>query len=212
MEDVVSWMGDVFDSLNDNSGAVQAIATVVLVAVTFVYALFAAKQAKASVKMAEEMREQRMDAARPVVVPNASVLGSPPQYPSVDVEPTNVGLGPALNVQCVFKDPTFAYYEEWWPPIGPGERGTARRLRRCAGEDRKSTGQRGGSRIDVEALISIVYEDIYGRLFETSVRLKQEIIGWTELRTSVQLIGTAENRVRPTEGWQEVVIDRGQLI
>jgi len=65
MEDVIGWLGDFFDSLNDNSGAVQAIATVVLVMVTAFYVVLtrslsksAAKQADASAKMAEEMREQ----------------------------------------------------------------------------------------------------------------------------------------------------------
>ena len=54
-----------FDWLNDNSAAVQAVATVVLATVTLVYVVSAAKQASASTKMAQEMREQRMALDRP---------------------------------------------------------------------------------------------------------------------------------------------------
>lgn len=62
------------DWLNDNSGAVQGMATVVLVLVTAFYAVrthhiskTARQQAEASVKMAEEMRRTREDSFRPVL-------------------------------------------------------------------------------------------------------------------------------------------------
>jgi hypothetical protein len=53
------------DWLNSNSGAVQAIATGVLVVVTLAYVMLTAIQAKASGKMAKEMREQRLALDRP---------------------------------------------------------------------------------------------------------------------------------------------------
>jgi hypothetical protein len=64
----------VIDWLNDNSGAVQAIAVAVLVLVTAVYAGLTwwvaratRRQADASVEMAREMREARHAGVLPVV-------------------------------------------------------------------------------------------------------------------------------------------------
>ena len=216
-------MDDLVDWLNKNSGAVQAIATVVLVTAFYVIltrslSKSAAKQADASAKMAEEMREQaeasmrmaeemqeqRLDAARPVLSTNHEIAGSVGQQPAARVKPSNMGAGPALNVQCAFSHPAFAYEEYWWPAIGAGQTPDyAAQLTRKASEDKGTCSQDGD-----KATISLKYEDLYGRLFETLVELEQNLLGWTELRTSVHLIGTAKNRVRPTEGWQELVVGK----
>jgi hypothetical protein len=120
MEDVIGWLGDFFDSLNDNSGAVQAIATVFLVAVTFVYVLLTAKQAKASAKMAEEMREQRMALDRPnlllrfddtfppsvVRIRGQSSEDDLAEFPEgVSFGVYNDGPGPAKRLEAVFDRP-----------------------------------------------------------------------------------------------------------
>jgi hypothetical protein len=108
----------VIEWLNDNSGAVQAIAVVVLAAVTAVYAILtwlvagaARRQADASAEMAQEMRGSREDGSRPVLDIRSieqSELGTGPEA-MVQAERQlrgevvwcklrNIGKGPALNV------------------------------------------------------------------------------------------------------------------
>jgi len=100
--------------LNDNSGAVQAIAVVVLIIVTAVYAVAARRQAAASVRMAEEMREQRLGEDRPHVwidltddEPNMAKVQLAKGQTIHDCCPTclklklqNVGRGPAKDVMA----------------------------------------------------------------------------------------------------------------
>ena len=108
------------DWLNDNSGAVQAIAVVVLVLVTAVYAILtwriagaARRQADASVEMARQMREQRLFTSRPIVLlfPLAEERGQEgirlalegPLPDSTPVRLTNVGPGIAVAVNVPYK-------------------------------------------------------------------------------------------------------------
>ena len=89
------------DWLNDNSGAVQAASAVVL-ALTFIavayYAKQTRKQADASVRMAEEMREQVLGAHLPLLVvdlPERALT----YYPArITYTLRNVGSGPAVDV------------------------------------------------------------------------------------------------------------------
>jgi hypothetical protein len=83
------------------------LVTLGLVGVTAVYAMAARRQADASAKMAEEMREQRRDAARPVIdievapltVEEEGPLAMPQGLaPFIKCRLRNVGAGPALNV------------------------------------------------------------------------------------------------------------------
>jgi hypothetical protein len=113
-------MNDVIDWLNDNSGAVQAIVTCILVIVTAVYAYLtrsisrnAAKQAEASIKMAEEMRRSREDGPRPVLdiqqieqdefgVDDEAMLRAVTQLTHDDYvwcKLGSIGRGPALNIK-----------------------------------------------------------------------------------------------------------------
>jgi hypothetical protein len=106
--------------LNDNSGAVQAISVVALVLVTLVYAMAARRQADASAKMAEEVREQRYAACFPLVdavFPEfldrdsnegleeglAASAGQCPEVIRASLQ--NFGLGPALDVGFYIKGP-----------------------------------------------------------------------------------------------------------
>ncbi len=76
-----------------------------LVAVTGVYALFTARQANASVKMAKEMKEQRVTASRPVIIQKAVVetetelatFGSRDWFSYFEVY--NAGNGPAIELE-----------------------------------------------------------------------------------------------------------------
>ena len=75
------------DFLNTNSGAVQSLATIVLVIVTFVYVLLTRKLANESKRMADLTDKSHL---QPVIVFNRS--GQRPW------KLKNVGNGPALNV------------------------------------------------------------------------------------------------------------------
>lgn len=75
-----------------------------LVLVTTLYAVFTAKQANASVKMAEEMREQRVMASRPVIIQKAvpvEVIGA---GLSDKFEIYNAGNGPAIELEVLLLD------------------------------------------------------------------------------------------------------------
>lgn len=106
------------DWLNDNSGAVQAISVAVLAVVTAVYAIATmkignatTKQAEASVRMTEEMREQRLAEHMPLLLVdlldyNTGGMKPGPErrvddcYPaSLSFRVTNVGDGPAIDVE-----------------------------------------------------------------------------------------------------------------
>ena len=94
---------------------IQAISMLFLVVVTGIYvwrthviSKSAKKQADASVKMAEEMREQRVTASRPVVVQKAVhekdiYEGSTKDYFS-HFEAYNKGNGPAIEVEISLLD------------------------------------------------------------------------------------------------------------
>ena len=101
--------------LNDNSAAIQAISVVALVVVTAVYAMAAKRQADANVRMVEEMREQRRDAARPIMSislgPYEGDLEARAKQELGKVFPAaiqcqlrNIGVGPALNVRLQVDD------------------------------------------------------------------------------------------------------------
>jgi len=135
----------VIDWLNDNSGAVQAVATVILVAVTLAYVLLtrsinrnAAKQADASRKMADEMHKQGLDADRPYLLIEAQSLGNV-QWKEVesldaaDADPCsaypkamsclilNAGRGPAKEVAVGAIHPLVAYQGMRKDVLAPGE-------------------------------------------------------------------------------------------
>lgn len=135
---MVDWLGDLFELLNKNSGAVQAVATCVLVTVTFFYVRSAAKQAKASVKMAEEIREQRLDMDRPyllIEVPGLSEVEWEESNGGEDVHVAayaaypklmaccvyNAGRGPAKELVAGCLQPLVVYREARKEVLRPGE-------------------------------------------------------------------------------------------
>ena len=91
----MSWI----DWLNANAGAVQALATVVLVLVTGFYAFRTHSIAKASKETAEATKNMIVGNARPLVVLECREdLSYNPNNPRVFVGLVNVGFGPALDV------------------------------------------------------------------------------------------------------------------
>lgn len=77
---------------------IYARQTKIIADVTKQQAIDIEKQATASVKMAEEMREQRYSSARPVIEIEARGTKV------VDISCTNIGVGPALNLRCWIED------------------------------------------------------------------------------------------------------------
>jgi hypothetical protein len=126
--------------LNDNSGAVQAIAVVVLVIVTAVYvivtavyAVAARRQADANVRMVEEMREQRLSGDQPTVIlrlvferlaigavrPNEE--RDLPLPPIVGVQAYNAGRGPAVELVATMVRTGWVFMGEGRGYLRPGE-------------------------------------------------------------------------------------------
>lgn len=193
--------------------SVQGAATLVLVIVTAFYALrtrdiadAARQQAKASAEMAQEMSEQRLEGARPVLTLNYELYdGKAGNDPGVAVRLRNIGPGVALRVEYRFSHPRFAYAAMWLRFLGPQECTELYRLTRQASDDRD----------DVEALVGTMaaivatYEDIYGRLFETQIALEQNYLGWTERGTRYALIAghAPEDRGPPSPNvWHEIKV------
>jgi len=94
----------------------QIMLTLGLVAVTGSYAFSAVKQADASVKMAEEMREQRYDAVRPVIdiyrdpadddkMPEAIAASEGDASRGLSCVLKNIGLGPAIDLRSFVQNP-----------------------------------------------------------------------------------------------------------
>jgi len=92
---------------------VQIMLVIGLVAVTGVYALFTARQANASEKMAEEMREQRIMSSRPVIIQKAIHEGEKKVRAIEDsfdhdyfshFEIYNAGNSPAIELELLLLD------------------------------------------------------------------------------------------------------------
>lgn len=82
-----------------------------LVSVTGIYALFTARQARASVRMAEEMRQQTIMASQPLIILRAARTESIPSELSQEYfELYNARNGPAIDVQVVLLD-------QWKKPL-----------------------------------------------------------------------------------------------
>lgn len=127
--------------LNGNSGAVQAIATVVLVAVTIVYAIFtrkaaneAAKATSASSDLSETTRLAQIASLEALVLPTRvrfwraraeDAFGSQEMKQHLEIVLTNMGPSPAFSVGVVPllhpKTNSGAYLGE---PVHPRSTGT----------------------------------------------------------------------------------------
>ena len=73
----------------------------ILVIITALYAYSTSEQAEASVKMAEEMREQRVMASRPVIIQKAmpEIINDVPLGHFSHFEVYNAGNGPAIELE-----------------------------------------------------------------------------------------------------------------
>ena len=142
----------------------QILLMIGLVTITAVYASSTARQAIASVKMAEEMREQRHGTVRPIIdirrvqegvraLGEAAVAASGQMPEALECQLRNIGLGPALDVSSVVCPPDVSCRQHLFGTIGVKEVTDFYRL---------STEQKDGSRH-----ILVSYFDVYGRRCES---------------------------------------------
>jgi len=176
--DFVDWLGG-GPAAQALAASVTLIVTAALAVFTFLYARSAGRQAEAAFKMAEEMREQRYAASRPLM--DAVFLGL---VEGDDIEQLkgglvvrhgqcpetrrgyvqNFGLGPALDVEVYVKGPEVQPYlrkvgalgvGQAFPPPPESNQGLLIWL-----EPIEGTGQSG--------ILRIRYRDIYGREIEST--------------------------------------------
>jgi len=144
----------------------QMLLVVGLIIVTTMYAVSAFRQAHASIKMAEEMREQRYDGARPVVdiqrkeeldtrIREALAAESRETSYGLHCVLRNIGLGPALDV-CSFIQTPGGERKRWEFGTLPTEGETER--------ERLSLLQSNNNQWELVAY----YRDVYGRAFKSS--------------------------------------------
>jgi len=181
---------------------VQAIAMVVLVGVTIFYAWQAKKardsaeaSAQASKRMAEEMRNTRYDAFRPIIdivemkiepveLAKQAYGAREGKFPELPCILRNIGVGPAIGVSSFIIVPSNAMRRSW-------DFGTIA-VREATSEMRLSLEQTG----DRMVLIAY-YKDVYGRDFESrrEVTLDKERSGWKihPLETEARKIAKEEH-------------------
>lgn len=201
------------DWLNDNSGAVQGVGAIASILVLLGLALVTRhyareteriakatdeqakagaqmaremkEQAEASAEMAREMREQRFEGARPVLRAECRLYnGKVGHDPHVRVKMHNIGQGVALRIECRFEHPQLGYSPVWLGAVAVQEEINLGDIIRRAADDKPGVEVAVGSL----AYLVLQYEDIYARLFETRVAFEQDLLGWTERRTSYDLV------------------------
>lgn len=165
--------------LNQNAGAIQAVSTLVLVAITAYYA----RQTRHQVRQAER---QTLESQRPVVVAaNAAQIvryakdlvikwSNDPRYVSV----TNIGAGPALNLAVRVDLPDapdigwgLTDHQTAAPDLGVGD--SAYVIQWSDTE---------GFIVGPGAVMTILYDDVYGRPFQTTYMRTPQ--GWLDGRTT----------------------------
>lgn len=172
--------------------SVQGAFTVALALATAFYAVrthdiskAAREQAEASVQMAREMYEQRLEGARPVLRAECRLYnGKVGHDPHVQVKVRNVGQGVALRIECRFEHPRLGYSPVWVGAVAVQEEIDLEGIFQRAADDKPDIEVAVGSL----AYLVLQYEDIYARLFETRVAFEQDYLGWTERRTSYDLV------------------------
>lgn len=149
----------------------QALLMIGLVLVTALYASSAEKQANASAKMAEEMRNARYDALRPIIdivnmqqmpieLARQAYAKEPPK--ELTCKLCNVGVGPAIDVY------SFVYHDS-----GERQRHDFHTIAigKEKGPERLSVAQK-----DNRWFLVAYYKDVYGRCFESSREVRGGVV------------------------------------
>jgi hypothetical protein len=173
--DFVDWLGG-GPAAQALAASVTLLVTVALAAITFSYAVAARRQADASVKMAEEMREQRRDAVRPLMdIEPAPVTGDEGLEralrrglpPFIRCRLRNIGVGPALNVKFdVYDESRSAVVTKGVAAVAPGAHAQEWFTKRpteewpLAVEADSEAGQGAG-------VLRVQYEDVFGNALQS---------------------------------------------
>ena len=142
-----------------------------LVGVTGFYALSATKQARDTAKMADEMKEQRYDAVRPVIDINRDPADEDKMLEAIaarEGDPSkglacvlhNIGLGPAIDLYSFIQNPVSGKSERYdFGTLAKGEKTSRMRLSMIneMNKDHPS-----------DLLLITLYRDIYDRKFFSS--------------------------------------------
>lgn len=170
--------------VNTNAGAIQAVATVLLVAVTLWYVVLTRETAESARVSAAASKDALLAESMPFVYPSFSKAGGGPRGSAAEVGVKNTGQHSALNVQLLLNDDvlhTFAV-------IHPGESKsrewegceTARRIRDTQMESH---------------VLTTRYSNPYGTRYEVQVE-RGEVRGpWREEEISTFRIDENQNRV-----------------
>lgn len=168
---------------------IQAISMVILVAVTVVYAWrthviskATKQQADASMRMAEEMREQRYDSVRPVIdfrwrdsesiSGGALMVGAKGEVPSeLRGQLHNVGIGPAIDLYSFSKVNQDSHHRYDFEVLKAGE---------LSHQVALSVSQDGSV-----GILEAYYRDVYGRTFRSRIEIHP--IEGQGLRTKLQV-------------------------
>ncbi len=160
---------------SDKVGITMAISTVALVIVTGIYAWH-------THKMAEEMREQRYDALRPIIdfrwrdsesiSGGALMVGARGEVPSeLSGQLLNVGVGPAIDLYSFNKVGQDSHHRYDFEVLKAGE---------LARQVSLSVSQEGNI-----GILEAYYRDVYGRTFRSRIEIHP--IEGQGLRTKLQV-------------------------
>jgi len=173
------------------SDRIQILLMFGLVAVTSFYAWSASRQADASVKMAEEMRNARYDTVRPIIDIQRGGSNIAEAFYADCGDTThgllcilhNIGLGPAIDVCSLVQPP--------WAPWGRSQHHDFGTL--AIGEE--STMNLSLEQEDNRTALVVYYKDVYGRAFESSreVQAGETSEGWKVGPLQIRPIEEGEN-------------------
>jgi len=165
----------------------QTLLMIGLVSLTAFYAISTEKQAKASLKMAEEMSKTRYDTVRPVIdirlctsardhIELGLATKASLQQKGFNCVFVNIGLGPALDVHSHIRDTTAEKRDEHDYDFGVI----------VVGEQGKEWCQSVHEKNEV-MYFDVQYRDVFGRLFESKREMVGEKGNWTlgPLQTSI---------------------------
>jgi hypothetical protein len=152
---------------------VGVVLTLTLGAVLW-YAWEARKQAKASARMAAEIRRQRLSVSQPVVVSKPLAVKRETSQNNVLLKLTNVGNGPAIRVRRRISHPSLRLssklreHIQEWPLM-------------LVNEERDMSFVLDNPLVRANGELEVSWLDIYGQQFNFSALLKTEETGHIEL-------------------------------
>ena len=169
--------------------SVGVVLTLTLLAVCW-YAWEARKQAKASARMAEEMRRQRLSVSQPVVVVRILRVDELPSRHTVRLRATNAGNGPAIRVRRTVSHPSLRvsngakeHTQEWSVLL--------------ANEEQDMTFVLSDPVEVAGGMLRVEWLDIHGQQFSLSASLKTERSGDIELGELTFSVGELDEPVQP---------------